>query len=455
MPPLSIVILAAGKGTRMRSSLPKVLHQLASKPLLGHVLDTAGRLSKDIHVVYGHGGDQVKAQLSAYVVGWVEQKEQLGTGHAVAQPLPAIDDDARVLILYGDVPLISEETLTKLLDCTGSDEMGLLTATLEDPMGYGRIVRDAADQVIGIVEQKDATEKQLLIKEINTGIMLANASDLKRWIAGLDNRNTQGEYYLTDIIALAVADGVAVKTSSTAWLPEISGVNDRLQLSELERACQQRQAERLMVAGVTLADPARIDIRGEVSVGQDVIIDINVILEGNVQIGAGTRIGAHTSIKNSSIGENCTILANCIIEEANIAQECSVGPFARVRPGTRMGERSRIGNFVETKKAVLGTNTKINHLSYVGDATVGNDVNIGAGTITCNYDGVNKYQTVIEDGAFIGSDTQLVAPVRVGKNATVGAGTTLCRDAPENTLTLSRAKQKTVEGWQRPTKGGG
>ncbi len=452
MPPLSVVILAAGKGTRMRSSLPKVLHQLASKPMLGHVLDTAGQLSSQLHVVYGHGGDEVKQQLSNYSVDWVEQKEQLGTGHAVAQALPSIDDDSRVLILYGDVPLISLETLTELLSGTGPNEMGLLTAVLDNPMGYGRIVRNGSNQVTGIVEQKDATEEQLLIDEINTGIMLANGVDLKRWISGLSNSNSQGEYYLTDIIALAVADGIAVKTCSTAWLPEISGVNDRLQLSQLERAYQQRQAERLMAAGVTLIDPARVDIRGEVSVGQDVIIDINVILEGNVQIGAGSRIGANTSIKNSSIAENCTILANCIIEEAEIAQECSVGPFARVRPGTRMGEGSRIGNFVETKKTVLGTNTKINHLSYVGDATVGNDVNIGAGTITCNYDGVNKYQTVIEDGAFIGSDTQLVAPVRVGKNATLGAGTTLCRDAPADTLTLSRAKQKTVDGWQRPTK---
>lgn len=450
---LSIVILAAGKGTRMRSELPKVLHPVAGRPMLQHVVDTASALSPHaIHIIYGHGGEQVKGALTGVNANWIEQAQQLGTGHAVQQASPQLSDDERVLILYGDVPLIRQPTLKALLECTGGDGLALLTVVLDDPHGYGRIVRDADGAVRAIVEQKDADADQLTIREINTGIMALPAKYLKRWLQRLENNNAQGEYYLTDIIAMAVADRVDVRTTVPQRRVEVMGVNDKVQLSFVEREYQKEQAEQLMRAGVTLADPARFDVRGEVTVGADVSIDINVLLLGKVELGDGVHIGPNVVINNSRIGDGVEILANCVIDDAHVGAHCRIGPFARIRPETELAEHVHVGNFVEIKKSRVGGGSKINHLSYVGDSDVGRNVNIGAGTITCNYDGANKHRTVIEDDAFIGSDTQLVAPVTVGAGATIGAGSTITQDAPAGELSFSRAKQITIEGWTRPTK---
>ena len=452
--PLSIVILAAGQGTRMRSALPKVLHPLAGTPLLEHVIEAAEGIGADaIHVVYGHGGEQVRQRLAARNVRWVEQAQQLGTGHAVAQALPAIGDADRVLVLYGDVPLIGADTLRRLLAAADAGCFGLLTAELSDPTGYGRILRDASGQrVIGIVEQKDAAPEQLRIREINTGFLAVDATPLKRWVAALGNDNAQGEYYLTDVIAQAASEGVRINTVAPDSLSEILGVNNRAQLAELEREYQRRQAQRLLLAGVTLHDPERFDLRGRLEHGQDVSIDVNVVLEGTVTLGDRVSIGPGCVIRNAVLGADTIVQAHCVIEDAVVGRNARIGPFARIRPETRLADDVHIGNFVEIKKSVIDAGSKVNHLSYIGDSSIGKRVNVGAGTITCNYDGANKHRTVIEDDAFIGSDTQLVAPVTVGAGATLGAGTTLTRNAPPGELTLSRAKQETRTGWKRPAK---
>ncbi len=451
---LQTIILAAGQGTRMRSSLPKVLHKIGGKALLAHVHHLATRVEDStVNIIYGHGGDQVLAALGGLKTEWTEQKERLGTGHAVMQVADWIADASTVLILYGDVPLLRLETAQKLLRQVTESSMGLLTISLDNPAGYGRIVRDENGQVASIVEEKDASPAQREIREVNTGILALNGGKLKGWLNRLTNDNAQGEYYLTDIIALAVADGIAVETSQPEDENEVLGVNNRSQLAQLERAYQSRQAEALMEQGVTLLDPARFDLRGEIeSCGQDVEIDVNVVLEGKISLGSRVKIGPNVLIKDSQIGDGAEIFANSVIDNACIGADSRVGPFARVRPESKIGENAHIGNFVEIKKTEVGQGSKINHLSYVGDAIVGAGVNIGAGTITCNYDGVNKHLTVIEDGAFIGSDTQLVAPVKVGKNATIGAGSTIVKDAPAGELSLSRVKQVTIPGWQRPVK---
>lgn len=451
---MQTIILAAGAGTRMRSALPKVLHKVGGKALLAHVHNLAARLPGNrANIIYGHGGEQVLAELGGLDAVWAEQKERLGTGHAVMQVADWIEDDATVLILYGDVPLLRLETVQKLIALVGEASMGLLTISLDKPHGYGRIVRDENGEVASIVEEKDASPEQRLIQEVNTGILALNGGRLKTWLGRLTNHNAQREYYLTDAIALAVADGVRVETAQPEDEDEVLGVNNRSQLAHLERVYQRRQAETLMEQGVTLLDPARFDLRGEIeSLGQDIEIDVNVVLEGKISLGQGVKIGPNVLIKDSQIGDGVEIFANSVIENAVIGKNSRIGPFARIRPDSRIGEEAHIGNFVELKKTEVGKGSKINHLSYVGDAIVGQGVNIGAGTITCNYDGANKFQTIIEDGAFIGSDTQLVAPVKVGKNATIGAGSTITRDAPDDELTLSRSKQVTISGWQRPVK---
>lgn len=451
---ITTIILAAGKGTRMRSELPKVLHKIANKPLLQHVYDMSSHIKNNrIHIVIGHGAELVTDTLKELKVSWIEQTQQLGTGHAVQQVSNHIADSDTVLILYGDVPLLKLATVKQLLSNVSEKSLALLTVHLKDPQGYGRIVRDSTGNVIKIVEQKDASDSEKLINEGNTGILAVQGDKLKKWLTQLGNNNAQGEYYLTDVVAMAVADGMTIVTSQPDTEDEVLGVNDRSQLSHLERVYQQQQANALMALGVTLIDPARFDLRGSiVSLGQDIEIDINVILEGNNSIGNNVKIGANTHIKNATIGDNVEIFANCVIENAVIGANSRIGPFARLRPESVLANDVHIGNFVEIKKSTVGLGSKINHLSYIGDTTVGSKVNIGAGTITCNYDGVNKFRTVIEDGAFIGSDTQLVAPVTIGKNATIGAGSTITRDCPANQLTLSRVKQLSLSGWQRPVK---
>jgi len=451
---IKTLILAAGQGTRMRSALPKVLHKIANRSLLEHVYTTSKQLDNNqVTVIYGHGGDRVKETLSQLDVNWVEQKEQLGTGHAVLQANALIDNDDTVLILYGDVPLLSFASIDGLLNKVTLQSMALLTVQLLDPTGYGRIVRDKDGQVLKIVEQKDANAKELLIDEVNTGILAVKGDQLKQWIAKLDNNNAQQEFYLTDVIEMAVQDGIVVNTHQPESADEVLGVNNRKQLSYLERVYQLQQADKLMEQGVTLYDPSRVDCRGDFSsLGQDISVDINVIFEGTNQIGSNVKVGANTIITNSTIADNVEILANCIIDNAVVGADSRIGPFARLRPQAELANEVHIGNFVEIKKSTIAQGSKVNHLSYIGDATIGSKVNVGAGTITCNYDGVNKFRTVIEDGAFIGSDTQLIAPVTVGKNATIGAGSTITKDTPTEGLTLSRAKQISLKAWQRPVK---
>ncbi|WP_304638617.1 bifunctional UDP-N-acetylglucosamine diphosphorylase/glucosamine-1-phosphate N-acetyltransferase GlmU [Pseudomonas sp.] len=450
---LDIVILAAGQGTRMRSALPKVLHPVAGKPMLGHAIDCARALSpRRIHVVIGHGAEQVRAHLEAPDLHWVMQEQQLGTGHAVAQALPGAEGADQILVLYGDVPLLRETTLKRLSEQAGAEALGLLTVEMQDPTGYGRIVRDAAGRVLAIVEQKDASPAQLAIREGNTGIMALPGRHAARWLNSLSNANAQGEYYLTDVVAKAVEEELNLVVAQPEDELEVMGANNRQQLSILERAWQQREALRLMTAGVTLADPARLDVRGEVEVGRDIFIDVNVILAGRVQLADGVTIEANCVIRDASIGAGAHIKAFSHIEGAEVATGCDVGPYARLRPGTRLQDGAKIGNFVETKKADIGPGAKVNHLSYIGDAQVGAQANVGAGTITCNYDGVNKSVTHIGENAFIGSNTALVAPVRVGAGASTGAGTIVTQDVPDGALAVGRARQRNIEGWKRPVK---
>ncbi len=449
---MNIVILAAGQGKRMHSNLPKVLHPVAGKALAQHVIDTARGLNPEkLIVVYGHGGDVVRSTLAASDICWAEQAQQLGTGHAVAQALPQLSAAGQTLVLYGDVPLTTRATLEKLL-LAGRDGLAILTVDLADPTGYGRIVRDANGQVQRIVEQKDASEAEKAIREVNTGIMAMPTARLADWLGQLKNDNAQGEYYLTDIVALAVNAGVPVKTAQPAGEWEVLGVNSKVQLAELERQHQRNLADQLLVAGVRLADPARIDIRGELTHGRDVAIDVGCVFEGRVELGDAVEVGPYCVLKNVRIGAGTRIAAFCHFEDATVGPDGVLGPYARLRPGAELGPEVHIGNFVEVKKSVIGAQSKANHLAYIGDAEIGERVNVGAGTITCNYDGVNKHKTIIEDDAFIGSDTQLVAPVRVGRGATLGAGTTLTKDAPADALTVSRAKQLTLTGWARPQK---
>ncbi len=449
---MNVVILAAGMGKRMQSALPKVLHPLAGKPLLGHVVDTARTLSPSgLCIVYGHGGETVPQRMEASDLAFAKQEPQLGTGHAVMQALPHLREDAPTLVLYGDVPLTTAATLRRLLDSAGTDKLAILTVELGDPTGYGRILREDG-RIVSIVEQKDASEAQRAIREVNTGILVAPTARLKHWLTTLSNDNAQGEYYLTDIVARAVAEGVPVVSAQPDAVWETLGVNSKVQLAELERIHQRNIAVRLLEQGVTLADPARIDVRGTLSCGRDVSIDVSCVFEGKVELEEGVTIGAHCVIKNARIARGAEIKPFCHIEDAVVGAESIIGPYARLRPGTELAEDVHIGNFVEVKNSRVAAHSKANHLAYVGDADVGSRVNIGAGTITCNYDGANKFRTVIEDEAFIGSDTQLVAPVRVGKGATLGAGTTLTKDAPPGALTVSRSKQVTIEGWQRPVK---
>jgi len=450
---INILILAAGKGTRMQSERPKVLHTLAGKPLLQHVLDTAATLTSTLPtVIVGHGAEAVKATLAENSANFVTQEQQLGTGHAVAQALPYVDDEAPVLILCGDVPLIQATTLQSLMKLVSDTQMGLLTINLENPDGYGRILRDQNNRVVSIVEQKDATQEQCSITEINTGIMAIKGEHLKRWIPKLSNDNAQQEYYLTDIIALAQEDNIAVASESATTLWEVQGVNNRQQQAELERYYQHYLAEQLMARGVTLYDPARIDCRGELTVGSDVVIDINCVFEGAVSLGSGVVIGPNCTIKDATIGDNTQIHANSVIDSSIVDANCNIGPFARLRPGTQLAQGVKVGNFVETKKAIVGLGSKINHLSYIGDALIGEDVNIGAGTITCNYDGVNKFTTTIKDHVFVGSNSALVAPVVINEGATIGAGSTINTDVDNDALALARVRQRQVKGWQRPQK---
>ena len=451
--PLSIVILAAGQGKRMKSNLPKVLQPLAGVPLLGHVLNTAHALNaSDIHVVYGHGGDQVKAAFNDQPIHWALQVEQLGTGHALAQAMPSIADDQTVLVLYGDVPLTRPQTLQPLLDAVARGALGLLSVKLADATGYGRILRNNAGQVVRIVEHKDATTKERLIDEANTGLLAATAMQLKKWLSQLKNDNAQGEYYLTDIVTMAVRDGVTVEAVLAPSEAEVLGVNDKAQLAEVEAHLRKWRSTELMVQGATLADPARVDIRGQVTVGKDVFIDVNVVLVGEVHIDEGARIGPNCYIKDSRIGAGTELFPNCVLDRAVVGPHCNIGPFARLRPDAELADHVHIGNFVEVKKSQIGSGSKANHLTYIGDATIGSKVNIGAGTITVNYDGVNKWRTEIGDNAFIGSGSMLIAPIKVGADANTGAGSTLSKDAPEGKLTLARARQVTLDGWKRPGK---
>ncbi|MBN2647381.1 MAG: bifunctional UDP-N-acetylglucosamine diphosphorylase/glucosamine-1-phosphate N-acetyltransferase GlmU [Thiotrichales bacterium] len=451
---LKVIILAAGKGTRMRSSLPKVLQPLAGQPLLQHLVARAKQLgAQKILTVVGHESHLVEAVMADQGVHFVLQSEQLGTGHAVQQALPEIADEDSVLVLYGDVPLTADSTLKDLLGLLSPQQpLALLTIDLVNPSGYGRVVRNAHHEVCAIVEQKDARPEQLQIREVNTGILAVQGRFLKQWLGQLQSNNAQGEFYLTDIIAMCVADGYSVHTTQPATEMEVLGVNDKAQLQALERLYQQQQAAELMRQGVTLLDASRLDVRGAVTVGQDVQIDVNVILEGSVTLGNNVKIGAHCVLKNVRIGDGCEVQPFSHLEDCVLAQNVSVGPFARLRPGTELADNVRIGNFVETKQAKIGSGSKVNHLSYIGDTQMGAQCNIGAGTITCNYDGVNKHQTVIGDGVFVGSDTQLIAPVHLGDGATIGAGSTITKDVPAHELTLSRAKQLTLKGWQKPQK---
>jgi bifunctional UDP-N-acetylglucosamine pyrophosphorylase/glucosamine-1-phosphate N-acetyltransferase len=451
MKPLNIVILAAGKGTRMYSYKPKVLHALAGKPLLQHVLDCAVTLQpKQVCVVYGHGGEAVPTAMQQYAASFVVQEPQIGTGHAVQQAMPHLDDDSLTMVLYGDVPLIQAETLQRMQQA--GDGLVLLTVSLVNPTGYGRIVRNGKGEVQSIVEEKDATVEQRKIGEVNTGILLAPTKLLRSWLGNLQNNNSQGEFYLTDIVSMAVQQSVEVHTVQPAHEWEIHGINSKEQLAVLGRTWQQVEASKLLASGVTLADPSRIDVRGKLTCGRDVEIDVGCIFEGVVSLGNNVRVGAYSIIKNATVAQGTQILAYSFIDSSEVGANCHIGPYARLRPGTKLHDDAHVGNFVEIKNSEIGKGSKANHLSYIGDSTVGSRVNIGAGTITCNYDGANKYRTIIEDDVFIGSDTQLVAPVRVGKGATIGAGSTITKDAPDGELTLSRSKQVSIAGWKRPIK---
>jgi bifunctional UDP-N-acetylglucosamine pyrophosphorylase / glucosamine-1-phosphate N-acetyltransferase len=450
---LSVIILAAGEGKRMRSAFPKVLQPLAGRPLLAHVIDTARSLAPAaIHVVYGHGGETVHEALAAEAVEWTLQAQQLGTGHAVLQAIPKVSDDHMALILYGDVPLLSRETLARLVALAGPRQVALLTMTVDDPTGYGRIVRDGEGRVQRIVEQKDASVEQRMIRECNTGVLAAPTGLLKRWLEALKTDNSQHEYYLTDVIAMAVKDGVAVNPLGCADAIEALGVNDKVQLAMLESECRRRAAHELMLAGVTVADPARIDIRGRVTHGSDVSIDVNVVLEGTVKLGDRVRIGPGCVIRDAEIGDDTQVFPHCVIDGAVIGPNCNIGPFARFRPTAHLSGGVHIGNFVEVKNSTMAADSKANHLSYVGDALVGARVNIGAGTIIANYDGANKHRTVIEDDVHTGSNSVLVAPITIGAGATVAAGSTVANQVPGGTLTIARARQTTIEGWKRPRK---
>ena len=450
---LDILVLAAGKGTRMRSDLPKVLHPVGGKALVQHVVDTARTVGgEQILIIVGHGAEKVQEKMAAPDVKFVLQAEQLGTGHAVQQALPQLRNDATVLILYGDVPLTRAETLQKLIAGVNEKQMGLLTVDLPDPTGYGRIVRDEKSAVVAIVEHKDANDEQKKIREINTGIMAVKAAHLQKWLPQLKNNNAQGEFYLTDIIAMAKADGIAIHVEQPNAVEEVEGINNRQQQAALERFYQKQKANELMVAGVTLLDPSRIDIRGNLTAGRDVVIDVNCVFEGDVVLGDGVVIEPNCVIINSKIGNNSHIKAFSHIEESVMAESCDIGPYARLRPGTDLADDVKIGNFVETKKAVIANGSKVNHLSYVGDAKVGSKVNIGAGTITCNYDGVNKFKTEIGDNSFIGSNSSLVAPVIIGASATVAAGSVITKNVNDTELAIARGQQRNIQGWKRPVK---
>ncbi|QXB86665.1 bifunctional UDP-N-acetylglucosamine diphosphorylase/glucosamine-1-phosphate N-acetyltransferase GlmU [Acinetobacter lwoffii] len=448
----TVIILAAGKGTRMRSSLPKVLQPLAGRPLLGHVIETAKKLNADnIITIYGHGGDRVQTAFAQEDIKWVEQAEQLGTGHAVQMTLPVLPQDGVSLILSGDVPCINPVTLQKLLDATATTSIGLVTLTLPDANGYGRIVREN-DQIQAIVEHKDASEEQRQIKEINTGIYAVSNAKLHEWLPNLSNDNAQGEYYLTDIVAMALADGMQVASVEPEQAFEVEGVNDRVQLAALERQFQAYQAKQLMQQGVHLIDPSRFDLRGNLTVGQDVRIDINVIMEGDCELGDNVEIGAGCIIKNTKIAAGTKVQPYSIFDSAVVGEDTQIGPFARLRPGAQLANEVHIGNFVEVKNTTIGLGSKANHFTYLGDAEIGAGSNIGAGTITCNYDGANKFKTIIGDQAFIGSNSSLVAPVRIGNGATVGAGSTITRDVEDNSLAVERSKQFAKENYPRPQK---
>jgi len=448
-----IVILAAGKGTRMKSQLPKVLHKLAGKPMLGHVLDAATTVgdSKKI-IVTGHGAEAVRALYSDPSISMVEQAEQLGTGHAVHMALPELREDAKVVILYGDVPLITSDTISQMLDAVDDKSIGLLTIQLNNPQGYGRIIRDADGQIEAIVEQKDANPEQLKVDEVNTGVMSLTAQQLAEWLPLINNNNAQGEYYLTDLISIARKAGYSINGIHPSSVAEVEGINNRQQLAALERVYQAQLADALMVAGTSLADPARFDQRGTLRAGTDNFIDVNCIFEGDVTIGSGVSIGPNCHIINSTIGDGVEIKANTVIDQSTIGDRAILGPFARIRPGTELGTDTKVGNFVETKKAIVGNGSKINHLSYVGDAELGESVNVGAGTITCNYDGVNKYKTQIGDNSFVGSNSTLIAPVSIGENAFVAAGSTINTEIPDGNLAVARTRQRNVSGWKRPIK---
>lgn len=449
---LSVVILAAGKGTRMYSDLPKVLHPIAGKPMVKHVIDTAKQLeAKHIHLIYGHGGELLKQRLADEPVNWVLQTEQLGTGHAMQQAEPFFADDENILMLYGDAPLITKETLQKLIAAKPENGIGLLTVELDNPTGYGRIIRENGS-VVAIVEQKDANPEQLKITEINTGVMVASGASFRKWLAQLNNNNAQGEYYITDVIAMANRDGFTVQAVKATDLMEVEGANNRLQLSALERYYQKKQAEKLLLAGVTLVDPTRFDLRGTVEHGKDVEIDINVVLEGEIKLGNRVKIGAGAVLKNCEIGDGVEIKPYSVIEDAVIGKQAKIGPFSRLRPGTQLADETHVGNFVEIKNAQIAQGSKVNHLTYVGDAEIGSNCNIGAGVITCNYDGANKFKTIIGDDVFVGSDTQLVAPVTIANGSTIGAGSTITKDVAEKELVITRVPQRHIAGWQRPTK---
>ena len=452
MSKLSVVILAAGKGTRMYSDLPKVLHKVAGKPMVKHVIDTAKQLSADqIHLIYGHGADLLKERLADEPVNWVFQAEQLGTGHAMQQAAPFFKDDENIVMLYGDAPLITKETLERLVAAKPENGIALLTVELENPTGYGRIIRENGS-VVAIVEQKDASPEQLKITEVNTGVMVSDGASFKKWLTRLDNNNAQGEYYMTDVIGLANRDGFKVAAVKADDMMEVEGANNRLQLAALERYFQRKQAKALLLAGVSLADPERFDLRGELEHGKDVEIDVNVIIEGKVKLGNGVKIGAGCVLKNVTVGDNTEIKPYSVLEDSMVGDKAAIGPFSRLRPGAELAAETHVGNFVEIKKAKVGKGSKVNHLTYVGDAEIGAACNIGAGVITCNYDGANKFKTVIGDNVFVGSDAQLVAPVKVGDGATIGAGSTITKDVAAGELVTTRVPQRHTAGWERPAK---